>query len=79
MADGLSLLLTPFQRMIVPPPMSACSLTLSAPVRSLSLGDEGHPWHGAALLSDSSIVLFNVDPVDCDKVKQGTNVDRAEE
>eukprot|EP00794_Sanderia_malayensis_P009518 gene9518-10506_t len=56
--DGANLLLTPFAKAVVPPPMSMTSVTLKSPVNQVCFGNSA--THATVLLSDGSLQYLSL-------------------
>ena len=63
MIDGCEILYTPFRYAVVPPPMSSSQLTLPSPVGEVTFGPTPRCNDFLALLSDSRVAVFSVEPV----------------
>jgi elongator complex protein 1 len=61
-ADGDQLLLTPFRRCVVPPPMSAHQLSLSSPVSCVTFGPLESPNDMLVVTSDGDIGWYSHQP-----------------
>eukprot|EP00743_Colponemidia_sp_Colp-15_P007997 GILK01008662.1.p1 GENE.GILK01008662.1~~GILK01008662.1.p1 ORF type:complete len:1374 (-),score=250.17 GILK01008662.1:279-4400(-) len=65
--DGAKLLLTPLRKVVIPPPMSACVLPLSAPPLAVAFSNSGKM---AVLSSDRSLQLFEQPFVDLNQLAE---------